>query len=136
MSKFERTKFIFTPVYGAIGEVLADDNLASLGDAYTNLVYSLYLSLRNGTPCGAKAASRVLCEAFRRAGLRALLPHRMDRHKQADAAEALLAYVWLHGLITLRESVEILHKNKDIVLGFASLLNRAKEKFDTQTALQ
>ncbi len=105
-----------------------DDDLANLGDAYTNLLYSIYISQKENRPRGAKISSFILSEALRRVGLRKLMPSRMDRHKQGDAVEALLVYVWLLGLTTITEDVNTLAKHDDVVEAFSLLLERAKRK--------
>jgi hypothetical protein len=46
----------------------------------------------------------------------------------ADAAEALLVYVWLHNHTTLQEAVAILQNNKDTVEALAQLLTTAKNR--------
>ncbi len=112
----------------ALRQVLVDHSLASLGDAYTNLVYSLYLSVRKGKPTGAKTGSLVLSKAVKHAEIRQLLPSRLDRHKLADSAEALLVYVWLRGLTSIAETVEEMTKHEDVVEAFSSILCDAAEK--------
>jgi hypothetical protein len=129
MAKPIRNKrFPFAPTHKALREVLVDHNLASLGDAYTNLIYSLYLSAKKGKPAGAKTGSLVLSKAVKHAELRKFLPSRLDRHKLADAAEALLVYVWLRGLTSITEIVEEMIKHEDIVEAFSFLLSDAAEK--------
>ena len=122
--------FSFIKTHENITEVLTNHKLASLGDAYINLVYSLALSNRKGQPSGAKVKGTVLAEALKKAGLREYLPSRMTRHMLADAAEALIVYAWLHNCITLEESVVTLEKTDDPIDGFSQLLatikNRAK----------
>jgi hypothetical protein len=122
--------FSFIKTHENITEVLTNHKLASLGDAYINLVYSLALSNRKGQPSGAKVKGTVLAEAIKKAGLREYLPSRMTRHMLADAAEALIVYAWLHNCITLEESVATLEKTDDLIDGFSQLLatikNRAK----------
>ena len=125
-----KKRFAFAPLYKTLQEILTNHNLATLGDVYTNLLYSLYLSTKTGRPTGSKADSHMLSKALKQAGLRALMPSRLDRHKQADAAEALLLYVWLHGLTTITESVEILTKHKNAVEAFSFLLSDVREKLD------
>jgi len=107
-----------------------DHKLAALGDAYVNFIYSLALSNLKGEPVGARVDSRVLASALKRAGLRSLLPSRTDRHKQADAAEALIVYVWARGLMTLEEGVKILEEHRDVVEAFYSLLLEARSRLD------
>jgi len=123
-------RFPIATSYKTIQEILTDHNLATLGDAYTNLVYSIYLSIKTGKPTGAKANSHMLSKALKQAELRELMPSRVDRHKQADAAEALLVYVWLLGLTTITESVNTLTNYKDVAEAFGSLLSDAKKKLD------
>jgi hypothetical protein len=110
--------------------VLTDHDLASLGDALVNFIYSLALSNKKGKPIGKKAKGTFLAEALRRAGLRGYVPSSISSHALADAAEALLIYAWLHDQITVEESVSILEKNDDAVEGFAQLLEKAKSKIN------
>ncbi len=120
-SSVER-KFLGSRRYRCLGEVLLDNDLASLGDAYVNFVYSLYLSKKLGKPIGKKVESFPLAGAIQRAGLRRFLASRTDRHKQADAAEALLVYGWIVGAITLEESVRTLMEKEEVEEAFSSLL--------------
>ena len=120
--------FAFVSEYKNLREVLADQKLAALGDAYVNFVYSLALSKRKGEPVGAKVDNRLLAEALRKAGLRNLLPSRIDRHKQADAAEALIVYAWVQDAMTIEEGISILEQNEDMVEAFCSFLLAARRK--------
>jgi len=122
--------FAFIPQYRNLREVLMDKKLAALGDAYVNFIYSVALSKRKGEPTGAKVDSRLLAEALKKAELRNLLPSRIDRHKQADAAEALIVYAWVRGLMTIEEGVSILEQGEDMVESFCSFLLTAKRKLD------
>jgi len=123
-------RFSFIPTYKTVQEIITDQNLATLGDAYTNLIYSLYLSTKTREPTGAKANSHILSKALKQARLRRFLPSRTDRHKQADAAEALLVYAWLQGLTAIKENVNMMIKYKDATEAFSSLLSDAKKKLD------
>jgi hypothetical protein len=114
--------------YNSLQQILADRELASLGDAYINFVYSLALSQRRSKPSGAKVKGTALAEALRKAGLRKHLPSRIDKHALSDAAEALAVYGWLHNLLTLEESVEILAKTDSLVEGLMQMLLRVKER--------
>lgn len=102
---------------------MKDHDLASLGDAYTNFVYSLSLSNQERKPVGKKVKGEILAEAIKKAGLRNQLPARMTRHTLADAAEALIIYAWLKDHTTITESVNILAKTQDPVEGFCNLLS-------------
>lgn len=122
--------FTLTRKYESLSEVLLDQKLAKLGDAYVNFLYSLALSKKDGTPTGIKVKGRLLADAFKKAGLRDFLPSRIDRHKQADAAEALIVYAWIEGSITMEEGLEILEQNEDSTKAFSDLLLSAKKKFE------
>lgn len=125
-----RKRFSFTPTYNTLKEIMNDHNLAALGDAFANLMYSLGLSCQNGKQTGAKADGRMLSEAMKQAGLRDLMSSRVTRHKLADAAEALLAYAWLQSFITLTESVELLARHENVVDAFTSLLLEVKKRLE------
>jgi len=122
--------FTFVPHFKSLQEVLTNHKLAALGDAYVNFLYSLAISKKTGEPAGAKVDSRLLAEALRKAGLREYLPSRTDRHKQADAAEALIVYAWLKDLVSLEEGVSILERHENSVEGFCNLLVSAKKKLN------
>ena len=122
--------FAFTPQHESLSEVLMDQKLASLGDAYVNFLYSLALSKKKGEPAGTKVEGRLLADAFKKAGLRKFLPSRIDRHKKADAVEALIVYAWMRGSMTMDESLKILEQNEDMIEAFSLLLLTAKRKLE------
>ena len=122
--------FAFIPQYESLSEVLMDQKLASLGDAYVNFLYSLALSKKKGKPFGTKVEGRLLADAFKKAGLRKFLPSRIDRHKKADAAEALIVYAWIRGSMTMEEALKILEQNEDTIEAFSFLLLTAKSKIE------
>ena len=111
-------------------EAMMDKGLAKLGDAYVNFLYSLATSQREGKPTGIKVNNRILAEALRRAGLRDLLPGRMSRHDMGNAAEALIAYAWLTGAVTLEECLGVLKVHEEAVDAFTDLLQKIAEKLD------
>ncbi len=120
--------FTFIPQHKSLSEVLMDQKLAKLGDAYVNFLYSMALSKKKGEPAGTKVQGRLLADAFKKAGLRKFLPSRIDRHKQADAAEALIVYPWLLGSMTMEEALEILEQNEDTIEALSIILLAAKSK--------
>lgn len=124
----DEVKLPFILQYKTLQDIFVDNELAALGDAYVNFIYSLALSKKMRKPVGVKVDSRVLAEALRKAGLRQFLPSRIDRHKLADAVEALIVYCWLRKVITLRESASILERGTDSTEAFSSLLKFLKEK--------
>ena len=127
MSK-NHLKFPFIQEYKSLSEIFMDQKLARLGDSFVNFIFSLALSMRKGAPVGVKVKGGMLAEAFKKAGLRKFLPSRIDRHKQADAAEALLVYAWIKGVYSIFESVKILAENENEIEGLKKLLLLAEEK--------
>lgn len=122
--------FEFIPQHENLSQVLMDHKLAKLGDAYVNFLYSLAISKKTGEPAGIKVKGRLLADAFKKAGLRKFLPSRMDRHKQADAAEALIVYAWIHSSMTMEEGLEILEQIENSLEAFSCLLLTAKMKLE------
>jgi hypothetical protein len=113
----------------AIRRLIRDKQLASLGDAFVNFVYSLALTEINGRPEGIKVSDRILSEAFRLAGLRAHLGSRCSRKDLANAAESLLVEAYRKHLISIDESVEALTQNPDgPAAGLSNLLKLAAER--------
>lgn len=123
-----REYFPFITRYSKISDILSDKDLASLGDAYINFVYSLALSRITGKPIGRKIGSNILSLALKKAGIRSLLPPRTDRHRQADAAEALIIFGWLSGAISIKETLDMLVKNGDIVDNLCAVLKLILER--------
>jgi len=111
-------------------DILVDRELAALGDAYVNFVYSLALSRKRGRPVGKKVDSSALASALKKAGLRRLLPSRSDRHRQADGAESLVVYAWLTGAISLDETVQIVEKEEMVEDAFALLLQAVLKRLN------
>lgn len=99
--------------HSTLREVLTDGKLAKFGDSYVNFIYSLALSSKEALPQGARVQGKILSQALRKANLRSLLPNRSDRHAQADAAEALIAFSWIKEIVCLEESVHILQEDLD-----------------------
>ncbi len=110
--------------YTSLQEILLDKDLAKLGDAYVNFVFSLALSQRLQRPMGAKVNNQILARAIKSAGLRRVLPRRIDRHTQGNAAEALIVYAWLRKILSLEDCLKVLRENEDPSEAFANLLQK------------
>ncbi|RJS85932.1 hypothetical protein CW702_00240 [Candidatus Bathyarchaeota archaeon] len=102
--------------------------MAAFGDSYVNFLYSLYLSKQRGKPVGRKISSSTLASALKLADMRHLLPSRTDRHKQADAAEALIGYGFITNLISTEEALSILEGKNKLEESFACLLRVIYER--------
>jgi hypothetical protein len=112
-----------------VRDVVRDKQLASLGDAFVNFVYSLALTKINRRPQAVKVSDRILSEAFRLAGLREYLGTRLSRKDLANAAESLLIEAYRRQLVSIDESVFILTRNPDgLEAGLSDLLKIAAER--------
>jgi len=110
-------------------QIMRDKQLASLGDAYVNFVYSLALTRISGYPQAVKVSDRILAEAFKLADLRPYLGTRVQRKDMANACESLLIEVYRRGILTIEESVKVISENPDgPVAGLSGLLRLAAER--------
>ena len=111
-----------------ISSIMQDRKLASLGDAYVNLVYSMALTQVSGEPRGVKVSDRILSHAFKAAGLRNYLGARQSRKDFANASEAMLIESFRKGVLTISESVKIITQQDDLADGVRDLLKIAIER--------
>ncbi|WP_297513846.1 ribonuclease III family protein [Thermococcus sp.] len=88
-----------------------DKGLAKFGDSLLNFAFSLALSEYLGRPTGERVPNASLALALEMSGLRKLAPPRSDKHVRGDVAEAIFAYAWLEGLITIDEAARIIREN-------------------------
>lgn len=116
--------------YANLQEILLDNDLAALGDAYVNFVYSLAMSQKRGHPVGAKVNNSVLAQAVGLSGLRELLPHRLDKHARGNAAEALLVFAWLSDIQELGDCTKVLSTEENLTQAFAALLRDDLERLE------
>jgi hypothetical protein len=113
----------FHKEYSSLTEVLLDKDLAKIGDALVNFVFSLAVSNKMKRPRNIRVSSLTLSNALKKSGLRELLPHRIDRHDQADAVEALIMHAWITNLFSLSELLQILESEaSNPVDAFSKLL--------------
>src|SRR3989304_2722105 len=96
-----------------IRQILRNRQLASLGDAYVNFVYSLALTQMSGEPRAVKVSDKILAEAFRLSGLREYLGTRVARKNLANASESLLVEAYRRGPTTIEESGQVLSYSAD-----------------------
>lgn len=114
----------FHKEYSSLTEVLLDKDLAKIGDALVNFVFSLAVSNKMKRPRNVRVTSLTLSNALKKSGLRELLPHRFDRHDQADAVEALIMYAWITNIFSLTELLQILESEaNNPVEAFSKLLH-------------
>jgi len=118
--------------YDSLKDLLLDKDLAGLGDAYVNFVYSLAMSQKHGRPMGAKVKNQVLANAVEASGLRKFLPHRVDRHIRGNAAEALLVFAWLQDIHEFEDCTKTLSKEDDLIQAFTILLRDALKKLGVE----
>ncbi|UCE10357.1 MAG: hypothetical protein JSW61_00070 [Candidatus Thorarchaeota archaeon] len=91
-----------------------DKGLAKLGDALVNLFYSLGKSLATGSLAGEKVRDDVLAKAIRSTAAYRHLRRRTDMGAAGDAYEAIVAFLWLNGEISIEEAAEFLSKQLEL----------------------
>jgi len=97
--------------FSSIKEVMANKELAKLGDNFVNFIYSLAKSCALGKFEGWKVSDKVLSQAVREADFRTMVSHRASPHDLADAVEALIVHTWLTERISIEELATILYDN-------------------------
>ncbi|MHA1836172.1 MAG: ribonuclease III family protein, partial [Candidatus Odinarchaeia archaeon] len=93
--------------------VAKDKGLAKIGDSLVNLTFSLAKSIKLNKITGKKVPGRILSKALRESPLRLFAGKHNDAHSLADAVEAMIAFLWLKGKISITEIVNILSENMD-----------------------
>jgi len=110
-------------------QVMRNKQLASLGDAFVNFVYSLALTQANGKPQSVKVSDRILANAFKLSGLRKYLGTRISKKDLANASESLLVDAYQKKLITIEESVRILSEDPNgLQVGLSQLMKLTAER--------
>ncbi|MHA2046317.1 MAG: ribonuclease III family protein [Candidatus Thorarchaeota archaeon] len=100
-----------------------DKGLAKVGDNLVNFMYSLAKSVVLGHTTGEKVRDSVLARAIRATKVYNHISRRTDAGRAADAYEAIMAYLWMTGRLTIQDAVESL---KD-TLHIDSKTSRKKE---------
>jgi hypothetical protein len=99
----------------SVEEIVNDKGLAKVGDGIVNLCYSLAKSQVLGHATGDKVRDSVLARAIRATVVYRHISRRTDSGRAADAYEAIIAYLWMKGIITIQgvvdSLVETLHIN-------------------------
>jgi uncharacterized radical SAM superfamily protein len=110
-------------------QIMRDKQLASLGDAYVNFIYSLALSKINDRPQAVKVSDRILAEAFKLADLRPYLGTRIQRKDSANACESILIEAYRRNTLSIEESVKIICENPEgPVAGLSGLVRLAVQR--------
>ena len=107
----------FLSDHQSVEGILRDKDLAKLGDGLVNLCYSLAKSQIIGKPTGEKVRDKVLARAIRSTSVYDKLSRRTDAGRAADAYEALIAYLWLKGKVTIEDLVESLTNDMTSEIG-------------------
>jgi hypothetical protein len=91
-----------------------DKGLAKVGDNLVNFIYSLAKSVVLGHTTGEKVRDSVLARAIRSTEINNHFSRRTDAGRAADAYEAIMAYLWMSGELTIPDAVESLTKTLNI----------------------
>jgi hypothetical protein len=114
--------------YPPLRYISSDNQLSRLGDAVVNYMASVSETLRQGVPTGLRVDNATLRNAVRESGLRERLSHRRDRHMLGDAAEALIAYGFIQGGMTMEECVDVILRCESLQDGITQVLRLAMER--------
>ncbi|MHA1950204.1 MAG: ribonuclease III family protein [Candidatus Thorarchaeota archaeon] len=109
--------------HNSIESIMNDKGLAKVGDNLVNFMYSLAKSVVLGHTTGEKVRDSVLARAIRATKVYNHISRRTDAGRAADAYEAIMAYLWMTGRLTIQDAVESL---KD-TLHIDSKTSRKKE---------
>jgi hypothetical protein len=107
----------------SVEKIMNDKGLAKVGDGIVNLCYSLAKSRVLGHATGEKVRDSVLARAIRATEVYSHITRRTDSGTAADAYEAIIAYLWMTGKITVQDTVDALAQTLQI----DSKTNRKKE---------
>ncbi|MEM2142051.1 MAG: ribonuclease III family protein [Candidatus Thorarchaeota archaeon] len=92
-------------------EITNDTGLAQVGDCIVNLCYSVAKSLVLGRLHGERVRDIILARAIRSSCVYESIGKRTDVGKAADTYEAIIAYCWLRGLVSIEQMVQVLVDN-------------------------
>jgi hypothetical protein len=92
----------------SLESIMNDKGLAKVGDNLVNFVYSLAKSVVLGHTTGEKVRDSVLARAIRATKVYSHISRRTDAGRAADAYEAIMAFLWMSGKLTIQEAVESL----------------------------
>ncbi|MFW9788880.1 MAG: ribonuclease III family protein [Candidatus Thorarchaeota archaeon] len=98
----------------SVEEIMNDKGLAKVGDGIVNLCYSLAKSRVLGQATGEKVRDSVLARAIRATEVYRHISRRTDSGRAADAYEAIIAYLWMKGVVTVPELVDTLVETLNI----------------------
>ena len=107
----------------SVDTIMNDKGLAKIGDNIVNLCYSLAKSKVLDQATGEKVRDSVLARAIRATSVYKFISRRTDSGKAADAYEAIVAYLWMTGKITIQGTADILAETLEIDSG----TNRKRE---------
>ncbi|MFW9849097.1 MAG: ribonuclease III family protein [Candidatus Thorarchaeota archaeon] len=109
--------------HDSIESIMNDKGLAQIGDNLVNFCYSLAKSIVLEKMQGQKVRDSVLARAIRATSVYQYMGRRTDVGKAADAYEALMAWLWMKGLLEISSIVDFLVKH----LNLDTKTNRKKE---------
>lgn len=104
---------------------------AKIGDALVNLAAAISSeAFETSTKLHSKVNNRFLKKAARSSTLNEVLRRRMDTHDIGNAVEALLAFGWLFGYVSLEDIVASLSVPEKEVIKMAQLVDKILEEAD------
>jgi hypothetical protein len=96
------------PKFLTLKEIGVHKGMAKIGDAVTNLIYSIAKSRVLRFIQARNVNRTILSQALKSANLRDYAKTRADAHDLADSAEAFIGFVFCKDILSLDELVDIL----------------------------
>ena len=96
------------PSFKSLKEIGTHKGLSKIGDAITNLIYSITKSIVMERLEARNVSRTILSNALKNADLRGCAKLRADSHDMADTAEAFIGYMYCHENWTIEQMADIL----------------------------
>ena len=88
-------------------KLILTKGLAKLGDSVLNFVVSAGISISLKKPCGVKVADKIIRKAVAKECIERIVHKSSLKHmKIEDIVEALIAYIWINGWVTIDELID------------------------------
>ncbi len=109
---FQKIKIPFSPDYANIEDILYSKHLASLGDALVNYCYSVArFAINPLLTSSVRVWDSSLATAIRQSPFNSYIKKRISQGELGDCVEAIVAWTYMIGAITLENIIEILKQN-------------------------
>ncbi|RLE97104.1 MAG: hypothetical protein DRJ63_09595 [Thermoprotei archaeon] len=102
---------------------------AQLGDSILNFVVSAGLTFALKKPCGIKVADKILRRIITKEEILSIVEKTVfTEMEKEDILEALIAYAWLKGIVSIDELIEEAAKGADVEESTKRVLSKIVHK--------